>query len=220
MEKIVIIGSSGHAKVVTGIVEREGRYEVAGYLDQFRKSGESTLGYPVLGQESDLPALVAGHGVAGVLIAIGDNFVRAAVAARVRELCPALRLISAIHPAASIARDALVGAGSVVMAGAVVNGGAVIGQCCILNTKSSLDHDSVMADFSSLAPGATTGGNCQIGTGAAVGLGANLIHGVRIGEHTVVGAGATVIRSLEASCLAYGTPARAVRPRIAGEPYL
>lgn len=33
MDNIVIIGSSGHAKVIIDIVQQEGKYNIAGLLD-------------------------------------------------------------------------------------------------------------------------------------------------------------------------------------------
>jgi len=59
-----------------------------------------------------------------------------------------------------------------------------------------------------------------IGAFAAVCQGANVIHGVEIGEHTVIGAGATVLDNMPPRVVAYGTPARVVRARDPGEPYL
>ena len=152
MDKIVIIGSSGHAKVIIDIVEHEARYEIAGLLDRYRKVGEQTLGYQVLGQEEDLPQLLTSHTIRGAIVAIGDNSIRSKVTARVREVCPDLQFVSAIHPKTSIAKDVSVAEGTVIMAGVTINPCCSIGQFCILNTNSSLDHDSVMEDFSSLAP--------------------------------------------------------------------
>lgn len=221
MENIVIVGSSGHAKVVIDIVEAEGRYAIAGLLDRFRQIGEQTLGYLVLGQEEDLPALRTRHALTGAIVAIGENFVRAQVAGRIeRELCPGLPFVAAIHPRAAVGRGAAIGAGTVVMAGVSVGPDCAVGRFCVLNTNSSLDHDSAMGDFSSLAPGVATGGKCRIGAYSAVGIGAALLHGVRIGDHTVVGAGATVLEDLESCRVAYGTPARVVRQREPGDPIL
>jgi acetyltransferase-like isoleucine patch superfamily enzyme len=59
-----------------------------------------------------------------------------------------------------------------------------------------------------------------VGEFTVIALGANLIHGVTIGEHSVVGAGATVVRNVPPYVVAYGTPARVVRPRQPGDPYL
>jgi sugar O-acyltransferase (sialic acid O-acetyltransferase NeuD family) len=220
VEKILLIGSSGHAKSIVDIVEREGRYEIEGLVDRFREPGEQTLGYQVLGRIEDLPSLRMSHSLTGVMVAIGDNVNRSKVAARVRAVCPDLSFVSAIHPNASIARDVFIGEGTVIMAGVVINSSCSIGQFCILNTNSSLDHDSLMEDFSSLAPGVTTGGNCRIGVCTAVCIGATLSHNVHIGEHTVIGAGSTVLNDLGSFCVAYGTPAVEVRKRNPGDSYL
>ena len=120
----------------------------------------------------------------------------------------------------SVGAGLRVGAGTVLMAGVVVNSDSRIGAHCILNTRASLDHDCIMDDFSSLAPGVTVGGVARIGMYSAVSLGANIIHGKNIGAHTVVGAGALVQKDIPDHCVAYGVPARVVRPRAEGERYL
>ena len=220
MQNIVLVGSSGHAKVVIDIVERQGLYRIVGLIDAFRTVGETTLGYPVLGGESELAALAREYDLKGIIVAIGDNSVRSKVAAKVAEVCAQLPFVSAVHPAASIGKGTTLGAGTVVMAGAVINASCQIGRCCIVNTKASLDHDSVMEDFSSLAPGVTTGGNCHIGSHAAVSIGAVLRHGIAIGKHSVVGAGSIVLSAVDAFSIAYGTPAKKVRGREPGDRYL
>lgn len=220
VENIVIVGSSGHAKVVIDIVEQAGRYRIAGLIDSFRTAGEQTLGYAVLGAERDLPQLVDKHGIGGALVAIGDNHARESVTASLASLVPGLPHVSAVHPAARVGKASTIGAGTVVMAGAVINPCCSIGEGCIVNTNASLDHDGVMDDFSSLAPGVVTGGNCRIGRGAAIGLGAMLRHRIAVGEHSVVGAGAVVLHDVEPYTVAYGNPARRIRARAADERYL
>ena len=220
MDNIVIVGSSGHAKVVIDIVRKEGKYNVAGLLDRFRNVGEKTAGYPVLGREEDLPELVEAHELKGAIVAIGDNFVRSTVVARINEICPDLPFVSAVHPDASVAMEVSIGEGTVVMAGVAINTCCSVGRFCILNTHSSLDHDSIMEDFSSLAPGAVTGGNCRIGQCSAVSIGAVLIHGIHVGEHTVIGAGSLVVKSIESFVVASGAPAKVIRSRKQGDKYL
>jgi sugar O-acyltransferase (sialic acid O-acetyltransferase NeuD family) len=220
MDNIVIVGSSGHAKVVIDIVRKEGKYKVAGLLDRFRNIGEETAGYPVLGREEDLPELVKAYDLKGAIVAIGDNFVRSTVVARINEICSDLPFVSAIHPDASVAMEVSIGEGTVVMAGVAINPCCSVGRFCILNTHSSLDHDSMLEDFSSLAPGAVTGGNCRIGQYSAVGIGAVLIHGIHVGEHTVIGAGSLVVKSIESFVVASGAPAKVIRSRKQGDKYL
>jgi sugar O-acyltransferase (sialic acid O-acetyltransferase NeuD family) len=217
---IVLLGASGHAKVVADAVRREGRWQLAGFLDQNARPGQRHFGAPVLGTEADLPRLAAELSLAGIFVAIGDNHTRSQAVQRIRSSCPQLLFVSIVHPAATVAEGVLISEGSILMAGATVNADARIGAHCILNTNSSFDHDSTLADFASLAPGVTTGGNVQIGTCTAISLGASVIHGVKIGEHVVVGAGATVLADLPDHVVAYGTPAKVIRSRETADRYL
>jgi len=219
-ENIVVIGSSGHAKVVIDVIEKEGKYRIVGLIDSFKQSLELVYGIGLIGSEDILPALMANDTVSGGFIAIGDNWKRHLMAEKIKALVPEFKFISAVHPSAQIARGVKIGDGTVVMAGVVVNSDSRIGDFCILNTNASLDHDSVMEDFSSLAPNATTGGNVMIGEFSAISLGANIVHGHGIGKHTVIGAGALVLDDIPEYCIAYGAPAKVIRKRQAGDRYL
>ncbi len=218
--RIVVVGTSGHAGVAIDAIERSGGMEILGLVDSFRTAGESAYGYPVLGPESALTVASHDHGANTVFIAIGDNFQRMRIHERIRASHPGLRFATVIHPAASVSVRALLGPGVLVCAGAVVGPGAELGDGCIVNTGASLDHDSRMDPWSSLAPGVAAGGNIRLGTCSAVGIGATVSHGIAIGAHVVLGAGAVAVRNIPGYCVAYGVPARAMRPREAGEPYL
>ena len=106
------------------------------------------------------------------------------------------------------------------MAGAVINSGTQVGRHCIVNTSARVDHDSVLGDFVSVAPGATLGGSVHVGEYSAISLGASVIHGITIGHDTVIGAGAVVVRNVDSNVVAYGVPARVVRRRERGQRYL
>ena len=220
LPKVVIIGSSGHAKVVIDIIEKAHKHEIVGLIDSFKAPGTMSFGYSVLGDEFILPSLVSNCDLAGCFIAIGDNWNRSIVSEKISTLAPNLPFISPIHPSAQIARNVTVGFGTVLMAGAIVNSDSKIGNFCILNTKASVDHDNIMEDFSSLAQNATTGGNVHIGAFSAVSLGANIINGQVIGIHAVIGAGAVVTNNIPDFCVAHGVPAKISKQRKAGDKYL
>lgn len=120
----------------------------------------------------------------------------------------------------SIATEVTIGAGTVVMAGVSINPCVSIGRFCVLNTHCSLDHDSILADFASLAPGVITGGDCRIGQYAVISIRAVLINGISVGEHAIVGAGSVVMKSVDSCVVAYGVPARVIRTRKPGDKYL
>ena len=220
LKKVVVIGCSGHAKVVIDIIERQGLYKIAGLLDSYKPWGTTLSGYQVIGTCDDVPALMASHQVEGGIVAIGDNWQRSKIVEHLTGVVPEFPFITAVHPSVQIGADVEIGRGTVVMAGAVINPGCKVGDFCIVNTRASLDHDSVMGDFSSLAPAATTGGNVQIGAFSVVAIGAIVLHDIRIGEHTVIGAGATVLKDIPDSVVTFGTPARIIRKRNPGDIYL
>ena len=215
MSRIVVVGGSDQGRQTIDVIEAGGVHTVVAVLDPGLTVGSQVGGYPVID-----PAGVDAVGADGFVVAVGDNSVRAAAIARVRDDRPDLALVSAIHPTAVIARDAVVGAGALVMAGVVVSNGCVVGEGVLMGTNASIDHDCVVGDHASLAPGAVTGGNVHIGASTAVGLGASVIHEVTIGAHTVIGAGAVVLDDVPDHVVAFGVPARVVRARTAGEPYL
>ncbi len=220
MHNIVVVGASGHGRVIIDAVEQENRFRIAGIVDTFKPLGYRCLGYEVLGDEFRLPELIREHNIYGGVIAIGDNWVRHKVVDRIRCAVPDFEFVTVIHPSAHVARSARVAAGTVVMPGAIISANAEIGEFCIVNTKASLDHDGIMGAFSSLAPAVTVGGEVVINAFAAVLLGANIIHSISIGEHSVIGAGSLVLRDVPDRVVAYGLPARIIRTRQPGEPYL
>lgn len=217
-QRVLLIGASGHARVIADIVTTSGG-TVAGALSD-READRESFPYPILGGASAIAQLSRNRQVDAVIVAIGDNWQRHKVVQQLTHLVPAIRFGTAIHPTAIIARDVTVGEGSVVMAGVVVNAGTTIGAHTILNTRCSVDHDCALAEFSSVAPGAAIGGNVNIGTRAAIGIGVSVIHGVSIGDDVVVGAGAAVVTDLLGRAVAVGVPARVIRERAVDEPYL
>ncbi|MFM2133155.1 MAG: hypothetical protein RL156_436 [Bacteroidota bacterium] len=59
-------------------------------------------------------------------------------------------------------------------------------------------------------PGCNISGNERIGRSVYVGTGAKFIHQVDVGDESTVGAGAVVIRNVDAKQTVVGNPARAI----------
>ncbi len=211
---IVIFGSGGHAKVVFDIVQKQQKFNTIGFVGADTSLSEFQ-GLRHFHQDQFLD-LKCNFGI----VAIGDNSVREDVVKSVLSTHPLFNFIVAVHPSVQIGQDVCFGAGSVVMAGVNINSGTQIGKHCIINTGSNVDHDCSLQDFSSLAPGCALGGAVKIGYASAVSIGAQIIHGINIGDQTVIGAGSTVLQDIENSVIAYGTPCKTIRRRSRGEKYL
>lgn len=220
MNNIVIFGASGHGSVVVDCAEKEGKYKVVGFIDSSRQKGDKHCNYEILGDEKDLPQLTEKFNLIGGIVAIGDNWIRKKMVDKILSESPNFNFVSIIHPLAYIGKNVKLGNGVVVMPGSIVNADCQIGDFCILNTNSSIDHGSIMENYSSIAPSVCIGGNLVLKTFSAICLGANVIGNITIEEHTVIGAGSLVVNDIESHKVSYGTPAQIVRSRKVGEPYL
>lgn len=84
----------------------------------------------------------------------------------------------------------------------------LIGRCFHANLYSYVEHDCVIGDFVTLAPGAKVNGNVTIGDLAYIGSGAVIRQGVTIGKGAVVGMGAIITRDVPPGVTVVGNPAK------------
>lgn len=219
MEKIIIIGASGHAKVIIDAIELVGKYSIHGYIDSYKPKEKKILNYTILGSEKIIPELV-NKGINKGIIAIGDNYKRAKMAKKILKTVPNFEFVSIIHPSAIISKYANIGNGSVILGGAIIDVDSKVGDFCIVNNAANLGHDSTMESYSSLAPNTSTGGAVFIGKYTAISIGANVLQSIHVGEHTIIGAGALVTNDIDSYKIAYGVPAKTIRDRKKGDSYL
>lgn len=205
---LLIWGASGHAAVVADVVRCEGRYDIAGCIDDLNPQKRMTLAGEVLGASDLLPELRR-QGLSHILIAIGDNAVRRRLAAR--AIAMGFELATAIHPRATCASSVTLGPGSVLMAGSVVNPGAKLGSNVIINTCASVDHECDLGDGVHICPGSHLAGNVIVGQGTMIGVGAVVREGIHIGKECIIGAGAAVVSDVPDHSLVVGVPGRVVR---------
>lgn len=196
-KKLIIIGASGHGKVVADIALLNG-YEDIVFLDDDPGKKEC-LGFPVIGDVSLLESIEG-----EVFVGIGDNRIREAY----MKAHPEREYPVFVHPRAVVARDVKLGRGTVVMAGAVINPGADIGEGSVVNTGSSVDHDSIVGDYSFVAPGARICGCVNIGDRVWAGAGSVVINCVSVCDDCMIGAGSTVLHDIKEPGTYFGTPAR------------
>ena len=200
MKRLIIIGASGHGKVVADIAGLNGYNDIV-FLDNNAEIRECA-GYPVLGPDTIISKLDG-----DVFIAVGNAEARMKLTERNAER----RFPALIHPSAVIAKGVEIGTGSVVMAGAVINPGAEIGNGCIINTSSSIDHDCVIGDYCHVSVGAHLSGTVTVGKSSWVGAGVTVVNNVSICGGCMIGAGAVVIKDIDKPGTYIGVPAKLVK---------
>ena len=204
MKNVIILGASGHAKVLAEIVVKSND-NLIGFLDDnevlFNK--DIYLDKRVLGNLNDITKYKDNY----FIIGIGNNKIRKDISLKYNDL----NWYNAIHPNAVIASDVKVGEGTVIMPGVVINPGTIIGKHCIINTSSSVDHDNIIGNFVHISPGAHLAGTVTVGEGTWICMGVNVINNIKIGNNDIIGAGATVINDvLDDNKVYVGVPAKEI----------
>lgn len=214
MERIIIMGAGGHARVVIDTIRILGTYEIEGIVDEYSHVGELVDGVPVIGRDEDLGLFAKGAQAAVVAIgSVGDPSVRIAAAEAALEA--GLHLPTLIHPSAVVSPSARFGEGCFVAMGAVVGVSVKAGDFVIINTGAVLDHDCEVGHYVHIAPNATLCGAVSVGDRTHVGTGSSVVQGITIGADTIVGAGSAVVHDIPDQVVAMGVPCHVTSRRTA-----
>ncbi len=189
---VIIYGGGGHAKSLIDLIRAEGKYKIAGILDDGIAAGSLVLDVPVLGDGSMLAELRQ-KGVGLAINAVGGI---GSIAPRLKVYdklkLAGFRCPTVIHPRAYLEHNAETGEGGQIFYNAYIGSETKIGFGCIVNTGAILSHDCLLGDFVNISPGAILAGAVTIKERSLIGMGVTINLGVTIGSGTRVGNGATV----------------------------
>ena len=201
---MILIGYSGHAFVVAGILLASGK-KITGYCD-FMPKGYNPFQLAWFGDES------SAEGIEKIkandfFIAVGNNGIRKKI---YHQLAGIQRYpVNAIHPAAIIDQSSKIGeAGTMISSGVCINPLAEISVGAICNTGCIIEHECRVGAFAHIGPGAILCGNVTVGDESFIGAGAVIRQGITIGRNVVIGAGAVVIKNVGDNQMMIGNPSR------------
>lgn len=200
-ERIVLIGAGPLGVNAAHIVEQQGKFELAGFVDS--KGGE-IAGYPVLGDDAILDSLIE-SGITCAVACIGDSRKRTAVSAELKRR--GFRIPALAHPLADIGKGARIGEGAILFHGAFIGPNTVVGPYSVIEASAFVGHDVVLDEGVLLAARVTVGNHTQIGCCSKLELGASCASKLRIGKNCVVGAFSTLLASIDDNHIAAGTAA-------------
>ncbi len=201
----MIFGAGGHGKVVLDILLKS-KLKVLGFLDDdTKKINKKVLGFKILG---DCSYLIKNKTVS-VALGIGGNVTREKIFQKIKSL--GIKIVSAVHPQAIIAKGVKIGEGVVIMPGVIIGPSTVLKEGVVINTSASVDHDCYLNRFCQIWPGAHLAGSVTVGEFSYVGTGASVIQNINIGKNVMVGAGAAVIRNIPDSVTCVGVPAKIIK---------
>lgn len=195
MSPLLLIGGGGHCRSCIDVIEATERYEIAGIVDLAATTNRECLGYPWLGNDTDLLNLIMKY--RSVLITVGQvnsPNIRIELFEKLSTLGAEFPVI--VSPLAHVSRHAVVQRGTIVMHGAIINAGAHVGKNCIINSQALVEHDASIGAHCHLSTGSKINGDAHVEFGSFIGSGAVVHHGKRIQRRCIVGAGAVVAKNL------------------------
>lgn len=202
--KLLIIGASGHGKVVADIALKINKWQSIAFLDD-DESIKSSMGIEVIGTLVDAFTRISD---CDIFVGVGNNVIRENI--QVRLEAEGASIPTLIHPTAVIGEQVELASGTAVMAGVVVNCCTRIGKGCIINTGATIDHDNLIEDFVHISPGVHLAGTVKVGQGSWLGIGSVVSNNVNITSGCKVGAGAVVVKDIKEAGTYVGVPARRV----------
>lgn len=203
--KIVLIGYSGHGYVIAEAAKLL-QYELTHYCDKVEVAANPyNLAY--LGFEAD-DNFIGWKNFNSYILGLGNNVLRSKAGELVLSKQCLLPVI--IHPAASIAGNAVIGKGAFIARNAAVNPLAMVGDFAIINTGAIIEHECIVGKGTHIAPGAVLAGNVTVGSHTFIGANSVIKQGIKIGNNVIIGAGSVVLKDIENGTKLAGNPARII----------
>ena len=208
----MIIGASGFGREVAWLVERINKvkptWNLLGFVDDnLDIQGCEVNGYPVVGTSFD----VAQFPNSSFVCAVGSARVREAIIQRVTEVNPKIQFATVIDPTVEMSDYVTIGEGGIICAHSIITTNITIGNHVIVNLDCTIGHDAVLKDYVTVYPSVNISGNTVIGRCSELGTGMQIIQGKSIGDRSIVGAGAIVVKDIPGKCTAVGSPARPIK---------
>lgn len=212
MKDLIIFGAGGFGREVAWSVERINAvcpiWNLLGFVDDGDSvQGTVINGYPVLGKSAD----IGKYPDAYFVVAIGSSRTREKIVAKLKTVNPDIRFGTVIDPDVKMSGFVTVGEGTIICADTIITVNIDIGSHVIINLDCTIGHDASLGDFVTLYPSVKVSGITKIGRAVELGTGLQIIQGKSVGDYSIVGAGAVIVKDIPEKCTAVGNPAKPIK---------
>jgi sugar O-acyltransferase (sialic acid O-acetyltransferase NeuD family) len=215
MKKIVIFGSGSLAKTVFYELKSFPNYKVVGFCDdKFKFNKVINLQFNLKNTEKSGDIFVKSNSNVGGIVAVGENKLRKKIVEECNHLNKNFKWISLVSKKTIIGYNVNIGEGSIILPGTFLGNNVKIEKHCIVNSSCSIDHDSILSNYSSFGPGVITGGNVLVGQLSFIGIGSTIKHAIKIEENVFIGGHSYVNKNCEKNCLYFGNPIKKIKKNL------
>lgn len=121
-------------------------------------------------------------------------------------LAKGAKFVPIIHPSAIISDTAKIGEGSIIYWGTTLGPDCNIGRFCTI--MSTIGHDSVVGDYTTICSNCSTNGHFTTGTQCYIGSNVACHPGITLGDNVKIGMGSIVLKSVKSGQFVFGNPAQ------------
>ena len=212
---VAIYGAGGFGREVAWLIQSCNQdrniYKVVCFIDDDEKKyGQVLNSIPVL----SLKKAYSSFPFAKVVRAVGNPEISELTLQKAADIGFGYETI--IHPGTEKSEWVEIGLGSLICVKNVLTTNIKLGKHVQINLGCTIGHDSILGDYTTLAPGVHVSGWVHFGKKVYVGTGAVIINGsskkpIKIGDNAVIGAGACVTKSIPSGVTVVGIPAEPLK---------
>lgn len=209
--KSIIIGAGKYGEVYLSYL-KAADIDVIGFLDDDPKVQKQTLDdVPVIGPISLLNSLKESHGVECVYCPLGNNNLRVKFLNKSREL--GYITPNFIHPDVKISPDVTIAEeGVYILGNTFIMPHVRIERDVMISVGANIIHHTVLNQGVFVSNGVNLGASINVESRAYIGMGSTVMTGVTtVGEESLIGAGAVVIRAVPKGGIMTGVPAKLIK---------
>lgn len=211
--RIIVVGAGGHARDTAWLAKnalspRGKPFEFVGFIvsDLARLTRTDSA---VLGDERYLRDHPNSYDA--LVLGIGSPGARLAVARRLTAEFPDAVWPTLVHPTAQFdAGTSRIGRGAMIAAGVIGTVNLSIGDFAVLNPAVTLGHEASVGAGCVMNHACGISGGTTLEEGVLVGTGARVLQYLRVGQRSIVGAGAVVTKDVPPDITVVGVPAHPI----------
>lgn len=209
MKDIIIVGAGGFGREVAWLIEEinkiNNEWNIIGFVDDNEKIQNTEMnGYKIVGNIEWLKEQKL-----NVVCAIGDPLIKKVVIEKLQHSKNTYPVL--IHPSVIYSQQVTFGEGSIICAANIITTNIEIGKHVIINLDCTIGHDAKLGDYTTVLPSVNISGFVETDECVSIGTGTAVIQGVKIGANSIIGAGAVVVKNIQANCTAVGAPAKPIK---------
>ncbi|WP_029906715.1 NeuD/PglB/VioB family sugar acetyltransferase [Prevotella sp. 10(H)] len=208
MKDLIVFGAGDLGKhIVYNIDMFEVEYNILGFMDEdANKVGWELCGLPILGidylQSNKAENLC-------MVIAISSPSAKEAISKKL-ELYN-IEFPNFISPHCWLSKGVKLGQGILIYPNSTVDFETEIGDFVTINAGCTIGHNVTIGRFSTIAPGVNLAGFTELGEKVNMGIGCCSIQKIKVGNSSIIGGQAMLIKDIESGKTVAGVPAKIIK---------